>query len=184
MPRLLPVRLYGDNILRQKLSACDPADPGLKDFIPDLIHTMYARDGVGLAANQVGFTYRIFVIDPTISEEGAKPNPIVMINPVIESREGEIQGEEGCISLPGIFAGVTRAQKIVYSYTDPEGKRVKETAEDYKAIVIQHEYDHLEGIVFTDHLGTLARLKVKPKLKKLESLASNGTNIMEGLPEQ
>lgn len=184
MPRLLPVRLYGDNILRQKLGECDPADPGLKALIPDLIHTMYARDGVGLAANQVGSGYRVFVIDPTISEEGAKPNPIVMINPVIESREGEIQGEEGCISLPGIFASVTRAQKISYSYTDPEGKRIRETAEDYKAVVIQHEYDHLEGIVFTDHLGTLAKLKVKPKLKKLAAMASNGTNIMEGLPEQ
>ena len=182
MPRLLPVRLYGDNILRQKLTPCDPNDPELQALIPDLIFTMYERDGVGLAANQVGSTFRVFVIDPGISEEDAKPNPIVMINPIIESREGEIQGEEGCISLPGIFGSVNRAKTITYSYTDIKGKRIRETAEDYKAVVIQHEYDHLEGVVFTDHFGTLAKLKVKRKLKDLEAKASNGTNIMEGLP--
>lgn len=182
--KLLPIRLYGDDILRQKLAECDLQDPALQDFIPDLIYTMYERDGVGLAANQVGSTLRVFVIDPGISEEDAEPNPIVMINPVIETREGEINGDEGCISLPGIFAPVNRAKKISYSFTDLEGKRVSETAEGYKAVVIQHEYDHLEGILFTDHLGTLARLKVKRHLKEIASTAVNGTNIMEKLPEK
>ncbi len=182
--KLLPIRLYGDEILRNKLPECDPHDPALQAFIPDLIFTMYQRDGVGLAANQVGSTFRVFVIDPGISEEGAEPNPAVMINPLIESREGEINGDEGCISLPGIFAAVNRAKKISYSYTDPEGQRHHETAEGYKAVVIQHEYDHLEGIVFTDRLGTLAKLKVKRRLKELASTTVNGTNIMEKLPDK
>lgn len=182
--KLLPVRLYGDDILRQKLAECDPQDPGLHALIPDLIYTLYQRDGVGLAANQVGSTFRVFVIDPGICEEDAEPNPTVMINPIISSREGEINGDEGCISLPGIFAGVNRAKKIAYSYTDVDGQRHHETAEDYKAVVIQHEYDHLEGILFIDHLGTLAKLKVKRQLKDLASTAVNGTNIMEKLPEK
>lgn len=180
--KLLPVRVYGDDILRQKLPECDLNDPALQEFIPDLIYTMYQRDGVGLAANQVGNTLRVFVIDPGISEEDAVPNPTVMINPIIETREGEIQGDEGCISLPGIFAAVTRAKHITYSYTDITGQRITESAQDYKAVVIQHEYDHLEGILFTDHLGTLAKLKVKRHLKELASTAVNGINIREKLP--
>lgn len=182
--KLLPVRLYGDDLLRQKLEPCDPQDPKLHEFLPDLIYTLYQRDGVGLAANQVGSTFRVFVIDPEISEEGAKPNPKVLINPIIESREGEIQGDEGCISLPGIFASVLRANKISYSYTDTQGQRLHETAEGYPAVVIQHEYDHLEGIVFTDRIGSLAKLKVKRRLKELASRAVNGVNIMEHLPEK
>ncbi|PKN72942.1 MAG: peptide deformylase [Candidatus Cloacimonetes bacterium HGW-Cloacimonetes-3] len=182
-PVLLPVRLYGDEILRTKLKECDVFDPALQAFIPDLVHTMYERDGVGLAANQVGSHFRVFVIDPAWAREDASPNPIVMINPIIESREGEVDNEEGCISLPGIFAYVHRAVRISYSYSDPQGNRLHETAEGFKAVVIQHEYDHLEGIVFTDRIGILAKLKLKRKLNELVARAVNGVNIMEGFPD-
>jgi len=182
-PKLLPVRLYGDAILKKVLPETDPKDPALQEFIPDLIHTMYERDGVGLAANQVGSEFRVFVIDPFWAHEGEQKNPIVMINPVIESRDGEVVGEEGCISLPGIYADVHRSARISYSYTDLQGKRIQESAEDFKAVVIQHEYDHLEGIVFTDRISTLARLRLKGKLKDLAARAVNGVNVMEGLPE-
>lgn len=148
-PQLLPARLYGDNILRTKLPEVDPLNPALQSFIPDLIYTMYERDGVGLAANQVGSTFRVFVIDPYWSHEDAEPDPIVMINPIIESREGEIEGEEGCISLPGVYAKVHRAARITYSYTDVKGERHTDTVEGFPAVVIQHEYDHLEGIVLS-----------------------------------
>jgi peptide deformylase len=182
-PHLLPVRLYGDEILKKKLPECDPHNQALQDFIPDLIYTMYERDGVGLAANQAGSEFRVFVIDPFWSREDTPKEPIVMINPVIESREGEVVGEEGCISLPGIYADVHRSARISYSYTDVNGNRISETAEEFKAVVIQHEFDHLEGIVFTDRISTLARLRLKGKLKELASHTVDGKNEMEGLPE-
>ena len=182
-PRLLPVRLFGDEILKKKLPECNPHDPAIQDFIPDLIHTMYERDGVGLAANQVGSELRMFVIDPFWAQEGKTKNPIVMINPVIESSEGEVVGEEGCISLPGIYADVHRSARISYSYTDEQGNRISGTAEDFKAVVIQHEFDHLEGIVFTDRISTLARLRLKVKLKELASHTVNGKNELKGIAQ-
>jgi peptide deformylase len=180
---LLPIRLYGDAILRQKLPESDINDLGLLALIPDLVYTMYERDGVGLAANQVGSTYRMFVIDPNWAREDVEPDPIVMINPTMESTEGEIVGEEGCISLPGIYADVHRAARITISYTDSEGNRQTKNAEGFEAVVIQHEYDHLEGILFTDKIGTLAKLKLKRKLRDIADLAVDGINIMEDLPE-
>ncbi len=177
MAKTLPIRILGDDILRRKLKEVDPADPFLHSFIPDLIHTMYERDGVGLAANQVGVDLRIFVIDPWWAHEEGKKDPRVLLNPEITEKEGEQIGEEGCISLPGIFANVHRALKIRYRYTDLQGKSVEAEAEGYEAIVIQHENDHLNGIVFTDHLGTLAKLKLKLKLKEMQSSTVNGINI-------
>lgn len=181
-PNLLPVRLYGDDFLRKKLPELDFNTKGLQEFIDDLIYTMYKRDGVGLAANQVGSDWRIIVVDPDwANSEDENKNPIVMINPEILSRSGEIVYEEGCISLPDIFGSVKRSGKITYSYTDRNGKRITENAEQTKAVVIQHEYDHLEGILFVDHLGTLARLKIMYQLKRLQARAENGQNILEGL---
>ncbi len=179
-PKLLPVRLYGDDILKQKLPEVDFNTPGLQEFIQDLIYTMYARDGVGLAANQVGSLWRVIVIDPKYEDFTDKKHPQVLINPVIESREGEVVYEEGCISLPDVFADVTRSKIITYTYTDLSGNRQTESAEAKKAVVIQHEYDHLEGILFTDRLGRIARLKILHKLNALQARAVNGQNIMEG----
>ncbi|MDY0151219.1 MAG: peptide deformylase [Candidatus Cloacimonas sp.] len=183
MPKLLPIRLYGDAILREKLTEADVYDPALQALIPDFIYTMYERDGVGLAANQIGSRFRMFVIDPYWSREDSQPDPVVMINPVIETREGEIAHEEGCISVPGIFADVHRAAKITYSYTDTLGVRHSDSAEGFEAIVIQHEYDHLDGILFIDKISTLNKLKAKRKLKDIASTAVNGSNVREGLPE-
>lgn len=177
MPKTLAIRILGDAILRQKLKEADPNDPFLKSFLPDLIHTMYERDGVGLAANQVGVDLRIFVIDPWWSREGEEREPQVMINPTIDKMEGEQIGEEGCISLPDLYANVPRALKIDYSYTSPDGTRVQASAEGYEAVVIQHEYDHLEGVVFTDRISTLAKLKLKRRLKEMEAEAKDGVNI-------
>ncbi|MEN6445984.1 MAG: peptide deformylase [Candidatus Cloacimonas sp.] len=181
IPELLPVRLYGDDWLRKKLPEFDYSKEALHNFIEDMIYTMYQRDGVGLSANQVGSLWRIIVIDPERNENKDSQNPIVMINPVLEKREGEVIYEEGCISLPDIFADVTRSKTITYSYTDREGKRISDSATGMKAVVIQHEYDHLEGILFTDHLGTLTRLRIMHKLKALAARAKDGQNIMEGL---
>ncbi|MCK9557368.1 MAG: peptide deformylase [Candidatus Cloacimonetes bacterium] len=177
MPKILPIRILGDDILRRKLKEADPKDPFLKSYLPDLIHTMYERDGVGLASNQVGVDLRIFAIDPWWGREGNKRKPIVLINPVIHHMEGDQLYEEGCISLPDIYANVPRAQKIKYSYTTPNGDHVEAEAEGYEAVVIQHEYDHLDGIVFTDKISTLAKLKLKRKLRDIEATAKDGVNI-------
>jgi peptide deformylase len=179
MPKTLDIRIYGDDILRRKLKDADPKDPFLKEFLPDLIHTMYLRDGVGLAANQVGVDLRIFAIDPWWAQEDGKKNPRVMINPEILEREGEQISEEGCISLPNIFGNVLRDFKIRYKYTNTDGEEIQATAEGYEAVVIQHEFDHLQGTVFTDRLSTLAKLRVKRKLKDLESRAQDGINIAD-----
>lgn len=181
MAEVLPIRILGDAILRKKLKEVDLSDPALPAFIEDLIETMYERDGVGLAANQVGEDKRMFVIDPWWArDDEVQKNPIVMINPEILQKEGEQVYEEGCISLPDIYANVHRAQNIRYRYTTPDGNSLEAEAEGYEAIVIQHEYDHLNGVVFTDHLGTLAKLRVMRKLKDLEATAVDGVNIRTG----
>jgi len=166
-PKNLPVRLYGDEFLRKKLPELELNTPGLQEFIQDFIYTMYARDGVGLAANQVGSLYRMIVIDPDRENKWDKKNPIVMINPIIESRESEVVYEEGCISLPEIFADISRSKRITYSYTDLKGNRQTESSEGVKAVIIQHEYDHLEGILLTDHMTPLKRSLIKKKLDNI-----------------
>lgn len=183
MLKVLDIRIYGDEILTKSLEESDYQDPFLKGFIPNFIHTMYERDGVGLAANQVGYDKRIIVIDPTHSDEGIR-NPIVMLNPEILESSGEQSMEEGCLSLPGIFAKVIRKEKIRYRYTDLFGKVVEEEAQGYKAVVLQHEIDHLNGIVFTDRISKLARLSLMHKLNELKSRAVDGVNIMQGIPER
>ncbi|MCB5260641.1 MAG: peptide deformylase [Candidatus Cloacimonetes bacterium] len=183
MPKILDIRVIGDDFLRKKLKEAALDDPFLKDYLPDLIHTMYERDGVGLASNQVGVDLRIFVIDPWWGQEDAKRNPRVLINPEITHFEGDQVHEEGCISLPDIYANVNRALKIRYSYTTPEGERVETEAEGFEAVVIQHEYDHLNGIIFTDRVSTLTKLRLKRKLKDLEAQAVNGINIRRYMEE-
>lgn len=177
MPKLLPIRILGDEILRRKLPEADPQNPDLHKVIPDMIHTMYERDGVGLAANQVGLDFRMFVMDPWWSRDEGRKDPIVLINPEITTQSGEQIDEEGCISLPAIYANVARANLIEYSYTNLAGERIHAQAEGYEARVIQHELDHLNGIVFTDRVSTLAKLKLKRKLNEMQATAVNGTNI-------
>lgn len=177
MAKILPIRILGDDILRKKLSEVDLNDAFLHIFLPDLIHTMYERDGVGLAANQVGVDLRICAIDPWWGREGKERNPRVLINPEIHTMESEQIGEEGCISLPDIYAKVSRALKIEYSYSNIDGQRIRASAEGFEAVVIQHEIDHLNGIVFTDKISSLAKLKLKRKLRAIEALATDGLNI-------
>ncbi|MDP2172481.1 MAG: peptide deformylase [Candidatus Cloacimonadaceae bacterium] len=177
LPKLLPVRVYGDEMLRRKADEIESITDEIREFIQDLVHTMYLRDGVGLAAPQAGKSIRVFVMDPLWSREGNEKNPVALINPVIESYAGESENEEGCISIPGIFANVCRPSRIGYSYTDIDGKQHCESAEGFDAIVFQHEFDHLEGVLFTDRISSLAKLKLKRRLKELEKGTVNGENI-------
>ncbi|MBM4403394.1 MAG: peptide deformylase [Candidatus Cloacimonetes bacterium] len=180
-PGLLPVRIIGDNVLRIKAEEVKEITPEIIDFIGDLTHTMYQRDGIGMAAPQAGRSLRVFVIDTDWSKDDKVPNPRVMINPEILEASGETENEEGCLSLPGIYAKVTRPSRIRYSFTDLEGNHHEETAEGWEAVVIQHEYDHLYGILFTDKLRMLTRLTLRSRLKELESMAVNGENIRQDI---
>ena len=176
-PKLLDIHIYGDNVLRLRAAEVEAIDDELRQFAEDLTHTMYKRDGVGIAAPQTGISKRIIVVDPHWSQDGKSREPLVMINPVIESSDGETETEEGCISVPGIYARVVRPSEISVSYTELSGERRLMKLSGYPAVVVQHEYDHLEGILFVDHLSTIAKLKVKRKLKDLERTAVNGVNL-------
>jgi len=176
-PQLLPIHILGDEILRRKLQEVKEITDEIRDFAADLIFTMYERDGVGLAANQTGKDLRIFAMDATWTRDHKGKNPRVMINPVIEEFAGESANEEGCISIPDIYAEVTRPSTITYSFTDLEGNRHRETVSGYPAIVFQHEYDHLDGVLFIDKISSLAKLKLKRKLREIEKTAVDGVNI-------
>jgi len=137
----------------------------VKKLAADMLETMYAAPGVGLAATQVDRHIQLVVID--VSEE--KNQPLVMVNPTITELSGIQKHEEGCLSVPGIYAKVKRADQIVVKYQDIEGLHQELTATDLLAICIQHELDHLQGIVFLDHLSVLKR---KLAIKKMEKMAT------------
>ena len=176
-PKLLDVHIYGDEVLRKTAEPVTSFDEELKDYCADLAFTMYERDGVGLASPQVGVSRRIFVFDPHYSRENVPPKPIFVINPVIESFSGEIAGDEGCISIPDIYAEVTRHKDITVKYQDTDGVEHRENLSGFEAVVFQHEFDHLNGVLFTDRVSSLTKLKLTRKLKIMASTALNGVNL-------
>jgi peptide deformylase len=175
---ILPIRIYGDKVLRQNALDVAEITEEIHDFITDLIETMYQKDGIGLAAPQVGKSWRIFVVDPFWYKEGYEKNPYVFINPKFIEFEGMETMEEGCLSLPEIFENVPRAKKIKLEYTNENGETVALEAEGMFARAIQHEYDHLEGILFIDKIAKFRRIIIKRKLHELEKTTTeNGENF-------
>lgn len=147
------IRQKGDEILSKRSKVVDLIDDKIKVLSADMLDTMYANDGIGLAACQVGMLKRIIVYDTEYFEEGKKPKPVVMVNPVITSRsKAMIVVEEGCLSFPNIFEDVKRHAKITVEYQDLEGNKRVKHAKDIEAVVIQHETDHLDGVVFLDRI--------------------------------
>ncbi len=176
--KLIPVRIYGDKILRKRAEPVRKIDDELEQFIADLTLTMYEKDGVGLAAPQIGKSVRIFVVDPFWFNEEAKKDPRVLINPELIALEGEAEAEEGCLSLPDVFGSVKRVEKIIIRGMNEKGEKVEYKTGGLFARVLQHEYDHLDGILFVDHISKLKKISILRKLKKLESTTSeNGVNI-------
>ena len=171
---ILPIYTYGNAVLRKRTDPITATYPELNALIDDMYQTMYHAEGVGLAAPQVGLSIRLLVIDLAPFKED---NPelgafkIVMINPTILERSAEeISAEEGCLSIPGIHEMVSRAEKIKIKYVDTDFIEHIEEYEGYKARVVQHEYDHLEGHLFTDKVTPLRRQLLKSRL----------TNIVKG----
>jgi peptide deformylase len=157
------LHLLGSPVLRQNAATIRTVDDGVRRLVDDLFETMRAAKGVGLAANQVGIARRVAVVD--IGEED--PPPLVLINPVIVERSDEQEtAEEGCLSIPEIFGDVTRAARVVVEALDRDGRKFRAEARGYKARAIQHEIDHLDGILFLDHLSAVKRNLLLSKWKK------------------
>ena len=157
---LLEVRLYGDPMLRRKAAHVGDVTPEIRRVIDDMIETMYHQVGIGLAAPQVGILYRLLVMDD--GKGGAR----ALIDPVITSRSGSVVAEEGCLSLPGIFADVERSKSITVRAADDDGQPFDLEATGMQARVIQHEMDHLDGVLFIDHLSPVARDRIKKRIQK------------------
>lgn len=183
---LLPIVIYGHPILR-KIAEDIPEDyPDIEKFLKDMFHTMDEADGVGLAAPQVGKSIRIFVVDGSAFADldpECQGFRKAFINAHILERSGEeVSRNEGCLSIPGIHEDVKRKNKIRIAYRDENGEEKEEEYEGIKAWIIQHEYDHLEGVLFTDHLSGLKKRLLRNKLNNL-SLGKFKANYRVILPK-
>lgn len=162
---LLPILEFPDPRLRTKAVPVDPArvtEPAFQTLLDDMFETMYEAPGIGLAASQVDVHQRFMVID--ISEE--KNDPRVFINPEIVDRAGDQVYQEGCLSVPGIYADVTRSNEVTVRFVDRRGQAQELRADGLLAVCIQHEMDHLDGKLFVDYLSPLKREMVRKKLAK------------------
>jgi len=178
---ILPIIAYGDPVLKKDTQEIDDSYPNLKSLISDMFETMYEAKGVGLAAPQIGKSIRLFIVDgaPFADAEGDEPDPRaagietfkkVFINPIIEEESGsKWLFQEGCLSIPKIRENVSRHEKLCISYYDENWDFHEENFDGYAARIIQHEYDHLEGILFTDHLNPLKKKLLQKKLQNISS---------------
>ncbi len=177
---ILPIVAYGDPVLKKEGEEIDENYEGLKELIDNMFETMYQASGVGLAAPQIGKSIRLFIVDaspfaddnddeqPDPKAKGLENFKKVFINPIIEEETGEDWAfQEGCLSIPTVREDVYRKEKITISYYDENFEFHEETLEGYAARVVQHEYDHVEGILFTDHLSPLKKRLLNKKLNNI-----------------
>jgi len=162
---VLPIKTHPDPVLRQKAPPEKEIDEGLIALSRDMAETMYAAPGVGLAAPQVGETRRLIVID--VAPKDGPRRLIKAVNPEIILRDGEAYEEEGCLSVPEYYARVERSARIKVKYLDMEGNEVVLDAAGLLAIAFQHEIDHLDGILFIDHLSPLKKSMFRKKYQKI-----------------
>jgi len=161
---LLNILHYPDERLHKVAKPIEVVDDGVRQLIDDMCETMYASSGIGLASTQVNVHRRLVVIDITEDKTGAT----AFINPEIVEKSGLTEYEEGCLSVPGIFEQVTRAECVTVRALDRNGQRFEVEADGLLAICLQHEIDHLDGKVFVEYLSALKQTRIKTKMKKLE----------------
>ena len=172
---VLPIVRFPHDALTTAAQPVVAFDDDLRTFIDDMAETMYAADGVGLAANQVAVLKRVTVIDTAGADE--KANLLELVNPeIIEKSDEPLEWEEGCLSFPQLFGNVTRSNKVTVRYQDRHGEQHDVTAEGLLAVALQHEIDHLNGILFIDHFDRIGRVKA---MKKFEEIMK--TRRAEGL---
>ena len=162
----LKIHLYGSPILRKKVRKVSEITPEILALLNDMAALMREKDGVGLAANQAGIDYQLIVIE--------YDNKLwKLINPVILKQEGELVFEEGCLSFPGISLKVKRANKVWVEYTDIYGSRAYIQTEGTFSVILQHEIDHINGILFIDRVSLPQRLRISAKIAKIKKMANN-----------
>jgi peptide deformylase len=158
---------YGDPVLEQVAEPVTEFDTDeLRQIVADMWETMYSAKGVGLAAPQIGLRKRITVVDVSVGEDETKK--LVVINPTVTKREGSQIGEEGCLSIPGFREQVRRANKVVVAAQNEKGEPIQVEGEELLARALEHEIDHLNGILFLNHLSMLKRDMIRRKIKKLQ----------------
>jgi peptide deformylase len=170
----LPIVLAPDPVLKAKAKPIAAVDDSIRRLMDDMLETMYAAPGIGLAANQVGVLKRVLVLD--VAREDDPPQPMGMANPeVVWASEEMSVYNEGCLSLPEHYADITRPKEVRVRYLDRDGKKQEIAADGLLATCIQHEIDHLDGVLFVDHLSALKRNMILKKLVKLKKqLAEDG----------
>ncbi len=161
---LRPIVLYPDPILLRSTQPVEEITPEIRQLVRDMVDTMYAASGVGLAANQVGESLRVCVVDPTAGEQEGQLR--VLVNPIVRATEGKQVGEEGCLSFPGIVLEIERPYRATVEALDLEGRPFTLTGEGLLARVMLHEIEHLEGQVFLRHLSSLKRELIKRQIRK------------------
>jgi peptide deformylase len=164
---LMEVVLYPDPVLRRGGKEIKAFDAALRDLASQMLDAMYEEGGVGLAAPQVGIEHKLLVLNSKGDRE-AREHELVMVNPMIKARKGYEWGEEGCLSFPGIYAEVERSKRITVEFVDLDGKPQRLDCDDWLARIIQHEMDHLEGVLFVDRLTPGDRIRVRDKLQEME----------------
>ena len=161
---VLEILTYPHPVLKKACCEVETVDEETKEFIKDMVETMYSANGIGLAASQVGVSKKIIVLD--VSPIDPQHNLIAVINPEIVTGEGEIDHEEGCLSVPDCFEKVRRKEKVQVRGMDPDGMKVEMNAEGILAITLQHEIDHLNGVLILDRISGLKRDLYRRQLKK------------------
>ena len=172
------IETYGASVLREKAKPVERVDDDVRRLVSDMLETMYAGNGLGLAAEQVGRTEAICVIDDSPSRDPEDPDktgsdpqvdmPLVMINPVIEEMAGEHTAEEGCLSFPDIFVPVPRAWEVIVRYRTPDDMEQTIRAHGLLSRAIQHEVDHLNGVLLVDQMSQIQKIAIAGKLKRLK----------------
>lgn len=177
----LKIYEYPDPVLKQKAAPVEKVDDGLRRLLDDMLETMYAAAGVGLAAPQVGVLKRVIVIDTHDEEEGEAPRPLFLVNPEIVARsEEKICHEEGCLSVPDQHAEVMRFAEVRVRYLDYHGEAREVAADGLLAIALQHEIDHLDGILYIDRISRLKRQMLLKKLQKCGRRKTKNENRVYG----
>jgi len=166
---VLEIVKYGAEVLRQKAVPVPEVDDAIRALVKEMLASMYAAEGVGLAAEQIGRTEAVCLVDVPNEDACGIPMPLVLVNPVIRELEGEQCGQEGCLSFPGIYVQVKRAERAVVDYMDLDGKPATVEATGLLSRAIQHEIDHLNGVLLIDKMTAVQKVAHAGKLKRMKA---------------
>jgi peptide deformylase len=165
---ILPIKIYGDRVLRRRAKKITRVDENIRELAFNMLKTLKEAGGIGLAANQVGEEKQLFVIDRSFfSVTPGQDSPLIVVNPVLVEWHGEQTSEEGCLSIPGTYADVTRQLEVWVKGLDLDEKEIEIQGKGFLSRVLLHEIDHLNGLLFVDHLSSIRRKLLAKKLKKL-----------------